>query len=137
MGRSSLCGVTGLVTAGTLVAGCGGGSSAEQSTTPAPAKSSSSSSAQSAPKASSRNAKAVTIKDFAYHPAKLSVSSGTTVTWTNTDSANHTVDFKSSGPKDIPNLRTDQKGMVTFKQAGTYAYTCDFHPNMHGTVVVK
>ena len=26
---------------------------------------------------------------------------------------------------------------VTFAKAGTYAYHCDFHGNMHGTIIVK
>ncbi|MEE1805921.1 cupredoxin domain-containing protein [Streptomyces sp. BE133] len=39
-------------------------------------------------------ANAVTIKNFAFSPAKLTVKAGTKVTWTNTDPDTHTVTSK-------------------------------------------
>jgi len=78
----------------------------------------------------------VAMKSFAFDPASVTVKVGESVTWTNNDSATHTVvadngEFKSS---DIAKGAT-----FTFKfdKAGTYAYHCGIHPSMTGTVMVK
>lgn len=39
---------------------------------------------------------AVTLQNFAFHPANLQVKVGTTVTWINLDTATHTVTFRDS-----------------------------------------
>lgn len=77
------------------------------------------------------------IKDFEYVPPKLTVSTGGRVSWTNEDSANHTVTFADKKLESIGNLRTNQKRLVTFATAGEYAYVCAYHPSMRGTVVVR
>jgi amicyanin len=80
----------------------------------------------------------VTIQNFAFSPSSITVKAGTTVTWTNQDSTPHTVTVANN-----PNLVFDSSSLkqgdsysMTFKKAGTYDYTCDFHPDMHGKVVV-
>jgi plastocyanin len=80
-------------------------------------------------------ATAVTIKGFAFDPASVTVKVGTSVTWTNEDSAPHTI---SSDKGDWDSGRLAQGGTYThkFDQAGTYAYHCAVHPSMTGTVVV-
>jgi len=75
------------------------------------------------------------IQNFAYQPANISVTAGTTVTWTNQDSAPHTVTFRN-GMKDSGMLRQGQSFSYTFATAGTYAYYCSYHANMVGTVIV-
>ena len=78
---------------------------------------------------------AVTIKGFAFDPASITVKVGTAVTWTNKDSAPHTI----TGDKgDWDSGRIAQGGTYTrtFDQAGTYAYKCTIHPTMTGAVVV-
>ncbi len=112
------------------VVGCGGGGATKEPTsTQAPAKASSG----AAPKTASEQ-----IKDFEFAPTSITVAAGGKVTWTNRDTANHTVTFSASGaPKSIGNLRQDQKASVSFDKAGTYKYVCQYHPNMHGTVVVR
>jgi plastocyanin len=84
---------------------------------------------------SGASAPAVEIKGFAFNPATITVPVGTTVTWTNQDAAPHTAtaDDKSF---DTGRLDQGQSGSVTFDMPGTYTYTCTFHPNMKGTVVV-
>ena len=79
----------------------------------------------------------VTIKDFAFSPADITVKKGTTVTWTNMDSAAHTVTETDSkkGPSS-GNLASGKSYSFTFDTAGTYAYHCAIHPNMVGTVTV-
>jgi len=79
----------------------------------------------------------VAIAGFAYSPASLTVSVGTTVTWTNGDRAPHTVTSSGSGPLASPTLHQGGTYSYTFTQPGTYAYYCAIHPFMHGTVTVK
>jgi plastocyanin len=79
---------------------------------------------------------AVTIQNFAFSPATITVQPGTTVTWTNKDTAAHTVTADSgTGPKS-GNLNQNQTYSFKFDTAGTYAYHCEIHPNMKATVVV-
>ncbi|WP_189308188.1 plastocyanin/azurin family copper-binding protein [Streptomyces albospinus] len=79
----------------------------------------------------------VAIAGFAYSPSTLTVSKGTTATWTNNDSAPHTVTSSGSGSLNSPVLRGGGSYTFTFKTAGTFSYYCNVHPFMHGTVVVK
>ncbi|MFB7666370.1 cupredoxin family copper-binding protein [Kitasatospora sp. NPDC056138] len=80
---------------------------------------------------------AVTIQNFAFAPASLTVKSGTTVTWTNKDTDAHTVTSSGSGgPLNSAPLTTGATYRYTFTQAGTYAYFCAIHPFMTATVVV-
>ncbi|HVL97367.1 MAG TPA: cupredoxin domain-containing protein [Solirubrobacteraceae bacterium] len=81
-------------------------------------------------------AAAVSIKGFTYSPARVAVREGGTVTWTDEDASNHTVTFEDEGPKDVGNLREGSSATVKFAERGRYAYVCDFHPGMAGTVVV-
>lgn len=79
----------------------------------------------------------VSIKDFAFSPASITVTKGTTVTWTNNDTTAHTV-VENDG-KDGPNSSDVKPGdsyTFTFSQAGTYQYHCSLHPQMTGTVTV-
>jgi plastocyanin len=78
---------------------------------------------------------AVSIENFAFNPATLTVHVGSTVTWTNHDEEPHTV-AANDGSFHSPGL--DGKGTYsyTFQKAGTFDYVCSIHPSMHGTVVV-
>jgi amicyanin len=76
----------------------------------------------------------VSITNFAFDPAAVTVKVGTTVTWTNNDVVAHTVTFK-----DVANSPVLNRGNTfsrTFTAVGTYTYICSIHPFMHGTVVV-
>ncbi len=78
----------------------------------------------------------VTISNFAFHPARLVVSPGTKIIWTNKDSDPHTVD-STKNVWTSEALDTDGQFARAFKKAGTFAYYCSIHPFMHGTIVVK
>ena len=80
----------------------------------------------------------VKIDNFSFSPATLTVSAGTTVTWTNRDDIPHTV-VSTDDPKAFKSkvLDTDEKFSFTFSKAGTYPYFCSVHPKMTGTVIVK
>jgi plastocyanin len=87
------------------------------------------------PAAPAGGASAVAIKDFAYSPAGVSVPTGSKVTWTNSDTTAHTVTF-DDGSADSGNLAAGSTFDHTFATAGTFAYHCAIHPQMHGTVTV-
>lgn len=81
---------------------------------------------------------AVTISNFLFNSSKLTVKVGTTVTWTNNDSVAHTVTADAAS-SDAPASELLNKGdtySFTFTKAGSYAYHCEPHPSMKGTVVV-
>lgn len=78
----------------------------------------------------------VKIDNFSFIPKRLTVSVGTTVTWTNHDDVPHTV-VSTKKVFASPALDTDQQFSFRFTAPGTYAYYCSVHPMMTGTVVVK
>ncbi len=78
----------------------------------------------------------VNIKDFAYIPSTLTVKVGTKVTWTNNDSAPHTVTSDTNALLNSSTLNSGQSYSYTFTTAGTTNYHCSIHPMMTGSVVV-
>ena len=89
-----------------------------------------------APSVAQNTAVPVTIDNFVFEPARVTVKVGTTVTWTNHDDVPHTVTAVdksfSSGALD-----TDDKFSHQFTTPGTYAYFCSIHPTMTGQIIVK
>lgn len=79
---------------------------------------------------------AVSIVDYAFAPADLTVAAGTTVTWTNTDRRPHTVKSADGAFASSATLGTGDAYAVTFEEAGTFPYVCAFHPVMTGAVTV-
>lgn len=80
----------------------------------------------------------VKIDNFSFGPASLTVSVGTTVTWTNRDDIPHTV-VSTDDPKVFKSkvLDTDEQFSFTFTKAGAYSYFCSIHPKMTGKVIVQ
>jgi LPXTG-motif cell wall-anchored protein len=78
----------------------------------------------------------VTISDFQFAPASVTVNVGDTVTWTNNGPTPHSA-TSSGGVWDTGIMDAGQSGSHTFTEAGTFAYICTPHPNMHGTIVVQ
>ncbi|MBS0561266.1 MAG: cupredoxin family copper-binding protein [Proteobacteria bacterium] len=80
----------------------------------------------------------VTIDNFAFTPAEITVSPGTTVTWLNRDDIPHTVtDAAEPRAFKSPPLDTNDSFRHAFTTPGTYHYFCSLHPHMQGTVVVR
>jgi plastocyanin len=77
----------------------------------------------------------VAIQDFAFSPDTIEITAGTTVTWTNNDSAPHTV-TSDDGAFDSGDLAQGDSVSLTFNEPGTYTYHCTYHPNMVGTIIV-
>jgi plastocyanin len=80
----------------------------------------------------------VTIDNFTFSPAQLTVAVGTRVTWINRDDIPHTV-VSRDDPRSMksPPLDTDESFAFSFAKPGTYQYFCSLHPHMQGTVVVQ
>ncbi len=78
---------------------------------------------------------AATIKGYAFTPAVIKVKKGTMVTWTNMDSAGHSV-VGDSGKWESDLLLKGKTYSHMFDTAGTFAYHCGPHPYMKGTVEV-
>jgi plastocyanin len=80
----------------------------------------------------------VKIEDFAFEPKVLTITVGTTVTWTNADDVPHTATAKGDSPLfDSKALDTDDKFSFAFTKPGTYDYYCKVHPHMSGAIIVK
>ncbi len=77
---------------------------------------------------------AVDIQDNVFSPASLSVAPGTTVTWTNRGAVPHAV--RAEGLLGSGRLAPGELFSFTFTTAGVYAYVCDIHAGMAGTVTV-
>jgi plastocyanin len=101
-----------------VLAACSGGSSAAPSA-----------------EASNAGGNAVSIAAFSFQPAAITVAVGTTVTWTNNDSAGHTV-AADDGSFKSDTLAAGATFSQTFAAAGTFAYHCSIHSSMTGTVTV-
>lgn len=80
---------------------------------------------------------AVGISGFVFVASDLKVKVGDTVTWTNNDSAPHTV--TADDGKTFASSTLSQGGTFsfTFTTPGTFAYHCAVHPSMKGVVVVE
>ena len=79
----------------------------------------------------------IAIQGMAYQPATMTVKAGSTVTWTNNDSAPHTVTSSDGGPLASGTLNRGNSYSITLDQPGTYNYICKFHPRMRATIVVQ
>ncbi|MFA6274176.1 MAG: cupredoxin domain-containing protein [Candidatus Paceibacterota bacterium] len=78
----------------------------------------------------------ITIENFAFSPAKITVSLNTVVVFDQQDSADHQIAFVE---KDIKSLvmKKGNKFEVSFDQSGIYNYYCTLHPSMKGKIIVQ
>ncbi|MCX6766289.1 MAG: cupredoxin family copper-binding protein [Candidatus Moranbacteria bacterium] len=79
-------------------------------------------------------ASTVAIKNFSFSPSTLTVKAGTTVTWTNEDSAAHTIKSDTFGSGELSN---GQQFDFKFEKAGSFDYSCAIHPSMTGKIIVE
>jgi len=78
---------------------------------------------------------AVSIAGFAFAPTTITVAAGSTVTWTNKDTAGHIV-AADNGSFNSARLVGGATFSQTFAKAGTFTYHCAIHSSMTGTVTV-
>jgi len=72
---------------------------------------------------------------YAFGPSAMTVVAGTTVTWTNTSDAPHTVTSDTGAFGSNP-VAPSTSFRFTFSKAGTFNYHCSIHPYMHGAITV-
>ncbi|MFJ3710512.1 MULTISPECIES: cupredoxin domain-containing protein [unclassified Streptomyces] len=115
----------------TAVTSCSSGSSSKSSSNSSTGPSSSSS-------AASGSGTTITIQNFAFHPAALTVAPGAKITVTNKDSTPHTV--TATGKKVFDTGTIAAGKTVTFtapSKAGSYPYMCTIHQYMKGSLTVR
>ena len=78
----------------------------------------------------------VTIEQFSFQPQRLTVKVGTTITWINKDSPEHTATGEGGLGPQSDRLGNGEGYSYTFTEAGTFPYHCTPHPSMKGTVEV-
>jgi len=74
------------------------------------------------------------MKNMKFSPATIEIKKGDTVEWKNDDITPHTA---TSATFDSGPIASDAAWRHTFTQAGSFPFTCTFHPEMKGTVIIK
>jgi plastocyanin len=92
----------------------------------------------SSARAASAESKAIKISivNFQFTPAEVTIAPGESVTWVNDDGAPHGLEYHDgSAGKDLllPGASYNRR----FDQPGTYDYNCSVHPYMTGRVIVR
>jgi plastocyanin len=80
---------------------------------------------------------AISIDNFTFAPAMLTVKAGSTVTWVNKDDIPHGIASATGAFTKSNALDTDDTFSFTFTTPGTYQYFCYLHPRMVGSIVVE
>ena len=79
----------------------------------------------------------VTISDFQFTPATVTIPAGQTVTWYNAGPSTHTPTSDANTWSAGTLAAGQRSGAITFSTSGTFTYHCAIHPTMTATVVVQ
>jgi plastocyanin len=101
------------------LAGCGGGGS-DTAAAPSP-----------------RSDSTITISDFKFAPATLTVQHGADIRITNSDSAPHTVTADDGQSFDSGTVAAGGSATISVAHAGRFSYHCTIHPFMKGELVAE
>src|SRR5215213_5542918 len=82
-----------------------------------------------APSGEAVRAEKVRIVEFSYDPDPVTIQVGGKVNWQNEDSDPHTA-TADDGSFDTGTIEEGKLKSETFKDAGTYSYFCEIHPEM-------
>jgi plastocyanin len=77
----------------------------------------------------------VTIDNFTFSPATLSVKAGATIIFVNHDDLPHNVVDANGGFRSKA-LDTDETFARVFDKPGEFVYFCGLHPQMQGKIIV-
>jgi plastocyanin len=83
--------------------------------------------------AATSKARTVTIKNFKFSPSPLKVKVGSKFTVKNADSTTHTF-TANKGAFDTGDIESGSSASVKIKKPGTFAYHCQIHNFMKGTI---
>ncbi|WP_083974593.1 cupredoxin domain-containing protein [Kitasatospora mediocidica] len=120
------------------LAGCSSSSSSTSSSSSPSAAASASASASASSSGSVAAGSAISIKNFTFIPADLTVAPGTTITVTNEDSTAHTLTATGAKAFDTGTIDPGKTATITAPAAaGSYPYICTIHQYMKGTLTVK
>jgi plastocyanin len=78
----------------------------------------------------------VSIANFQFTPAEVTIAPGESVTWVNDDGAPHGLEYPD-GSAGTDLLLPGASYNRRFDQPGTYDYSCSVHPYMTGRVIVR
>ncbi|HHC09150.1 MAG TPA: hypothetical protein ENK55_10610 [Actinobacteria bacterium] len=118
-----------LVAAVLTLAACSGGS---EPTTTAGSPTSEATSTPSAGEGTT-----ISIEDFAFHPADLTVPVGTTIEWRNDEGGVAHTATSDEGTWDSGTLQPGDTYALTLDTPGTFTYFCSIHPSMTGSITVE
>jgi plastocyanin len=79
---------------------------------------------------------AIKISDYSYSPIRITVATGTKVTFNNSGPTPHNATSSDRGGWDTGLLAKGESASVTFNQPGIYTYNCTPHPSMIGQIIV-
>jgi plastocyanin len=74
--------------------------------------------------------------DLSFDPPQINVPTGSIVSWTNSDSIQHTVTSDEQGLFDAGPISRGDTFENVFDSAGEFNYHCAIHPFMTGVVMV-
>ena len=86
--------------------------------------------------ATAKSSAKVSIANFEFTPAEITIAPGESVTWTNDDGAPHGLEYRD-GAKGTDLLLPGATFSRRFDRPGTYDYNCSVHPYMTGRVIVR
>jgi plastocyanin len=78
----------------------------------------------------------VTIRNFAFDPAVLTVTHGDTVVWSNTDFVPHSSTARNSA-WDSKEIAANATWRYVPRTPGRYEYYCVLHPTMKGAIIAR
>lgn len=79
----------------------------------------------------------LTISNFTFTPASLTVRPGARITVANHDTTAHTTTADNGQSFDTGDIDPGSSASLALSKSGTYRYHCSIHPFMHGTLVVR
>jgi plastocyanin len=79
----------------------------------------------------------IDIAQFQFNPAEAVVEVGTAVTWTNSDTDDHSIISTDDLFTSSDVFANGESYTFVFTEPGTYPYTCGVHPFMEATVTVE
>ncbi len=85
----------------------------------------------------SGSANGVTIDKFMFAPGTIEVPAGTTVTWTNKEDPEHSIEDEGKLFPESEALAKGDSFTFTYDTPGQFPYICGIHPYMKGTVTVS